>query len=95
MNRRLRAQANSAVDRGESRRSKKWAQALTGLIRGLAALMALNRPPRQTSASTRYTVQSQNRDQFLRIVAVHHSGRTPTVVDAKHDYHVDLDAMQS
>ena len=58
-------------------------------------LPRFNRHPWQVSVSTRYTVLSRNRDQFLRIVAVHHSGRTPTAVDARHDYHVGLDAMQS
>jgi hypothetical protein len=51
--------------------------------------------PRQASASTSYTVQSRNRDQFLRIAAVHHSGHMPIVVDAQHDYHLGFDAMQS
>src|SRR5215472_13104556 len=59
-----------------------------------AGLNALNCPRRQANASTSYTVPSRNRDQFLRIVGVHHSGRTPTAVDARHDY-VGLDAMQS
>jgi hypothetical protein len=58
-------------------------------------LRRFNRRPWQASVSTSYTVLSRNRDQFLRIVAVRHSGRTPTAFDARHDYHVGLDAMQS
>ena len=53
------------------------------------------RPPWQTSASTSYTVRSRNRDQFPRIVAFHHSGRTPTAADARHGYYLGYDAMQS
>jgi hypothetical protein len=60
-----------------------------------SGLRRFKRHPWQTSVSTSYTVRSQNRDQFLRIMAFHHSGRTPTAVDARHDYHVGLDAMQS
>ena len=56
-------------------------------------LRRFNRHPWQASVSTSYTVLSRNRDQFLRIVAVRHSGRT--AFDARHDYHVGLDAMQS
>jgi Resolvase, N terminal domain len=55
----------------------------------------LNRHPWHASVSTSCTVLSRNRDQFLRIVAVRHSGRTPTAVDARHDYRVGLDAMPS
>ena len=51
--------------------------------------------PGEARVSTSYTVLLRNRDQFLRIVGVHHSGRTPTAVDARHDYHVGLDAMPS
>ena len=56
-------------------------------------LRRFNRHPWQASVSTSYTVLSRNRDQFLRIVAVRHNGRTPTAGDARHDYHIDLDAM--
>ena len=58
-------------------------------------LRRFNRHPWQASVSTSYRVLSRNRGQFLRIVAVRDSGRMPTAVDARHDYHVGLDAMQS
>jgi hypothetical protein len=56
-------------------------------------LRRFNRHRWQASVRTSYTVLLRNRDQFLRIVAGRHNGRTPTAVDALHDYHVGLDAM--
>ena len=60
----------------------------------LTGLRRFNRHPWHASVSTSCTVLSRNRDQFLRTMAVHHSGRMPTAVGARHDYHVGLDAMQ-
>jgi hypothetical protein len=67
----------------------------SGAITAVTRLRRFNRHPWHASVSTSCTVLSRNRDQFLRIAAVRHSGRTPTAVYARHDYRVGFDAMQS